>query len=492
MNRLLPFILLAALLSSCQPSQPKQAEALPTDSVMKMLYANIDTHFVGYALLDKVIQATGNRLTGTQSGSLAEKMVFEELLGFGLQDVRYDPFEVVAWQRGELSFAVNLGKGYEDYPAVALAHSPVQADVEGEIIDAGDGLAADFEKLGKAVEGKIVLVNIGLLSPAEGKQNLHRSEKAALAIKAGAKGVIMVNTVEGRILLTGTASSTGELLEVPAICITMEDAENIRNLHTTNQKPAVAHIRMTNHSGPITARNVVATWKGRELPNEKIIIGGHLDCWDLAQGAIDNGLGSFTVVDVARAFASVGQHPRRTVEFVLFMGEEQGLLGSKHYIERKMKQNGLDSIRYMVNLDMTGNPNGFGINGRPEMKEMMVAIGEKLKARDTVFSNTLNEGTGLHSDHQPFLLQGIPILGLNSNLDPSIYKYYHSDGDNFPLVNPNHMKNGAKFTAMALYALADADSIPAKRLNDAETKAFLETHHLKEPLLLRKEWRWEE
>jgi hypothetical protein len=139
---------------------------------------------------------------------------------------------------------------------------------------------------------------------------------------------------------------------------------------------------------------------------------------------------------------------------------------------------------------MMGNPNGFSISGRPEMKEMMQGIGEKLKQVDTVFSNLLNEGVGLHSDHQPFMLQGIPVMGLMSNLDPAIYKFYHSDGDAFPLVDPNHMKNGAKFTAMMLYALADADSIPARRQSDQEIRDFLLKHNLREPLELRREWRW--
>jgi Zn-dependent M28 family amino/carboxypeptidase len=89
---------------------------------------------------------------------------------------------------------------------------------------------------------------------------------------------------------------------------------------------------MTNFSGMIKARNVIATIKGKTMPNEKVVVGGHLDSWDLATGAIDNGIGSFSVLDMARTFKVLNLQPERTVEFVMFMGEEEGLLGSKAYV----------------------------------------------------------------------------------------------------------------------------------------------------------------
>src|SRR5690606_20189931 len=121
-------------------------------------------------------------------------------------------------------------------------------------------------------------------------------------------------------------------------------------------KKIQARIQMTNHSDLIKARNVIATIKGRELPDEKIIIGGHLDSWDLATGAIDNGIGSFAILDIARAFKANKLQPKRTIQFVMFMGEEQGLLGSTHMVSEAVKDGSIDNIKYMFNIDMGGNP----------------------------------------------------------------------------------------------------------------------------------------
>src|SRR3954462_13854182 len=117
-------------------------------------------------------------------------------------------------------------------------------------------------------------------------------------------------------------------------------------------KKISAHLAMSNHSDMIKARNVVATLKGSEFPDEEIVIGGHLDSWDLATGAIDNGIGSFSVLDMARTFKALKLQPERTVEFVMFMGEEEGLLGSKAYVEKAMKDGSLQKVRYMLNFDM--------------------------------------------------------------------------------------------------------------------------------------------
>src|SRR6185436_18285619 len=122
---------------------------------------------------------------------------------------------------------------------------------------------------------------------------------------------------------------------IPAVCISKEDGEKLR-MQLENGK-LYSHITMTNFSGMIKARNVIGTIKGKTFPNEKIIVGGHLDSWDLATGAIDNGIGSFSVLDMARTFKALKLQPARSVEFVMFMGEEEGLLGSKAYLAQAIK-----------------------------------------------------------------------------------------------------------------------------------------------------------
>jgi len=323
----------------------------------------------------------------------------------------------------------------------------------------------------------------------EGLRNLHRSEKTALAIKYGAIGIVLFNAAPGGILLTGTASVTGKLIPIPAVCIGNEDGMKLKE--ELKSSPATAHITMTNFSGKIKARNVIAVVTGKTLPGEKIVIGGHLDSWDLATGAIDNGIGSFSVLDMARTFKTLKLQPERTVEFVMFMGEEEGLLGSKAYVEKAMKDGSLQKVRYMLNFDMTNNPKGYS-SGTDEDSTLIKSIGGMAKQADTSFANTFRSGLGLHSDHQPFMLEGVPTGGASGSLSKEIIDCYHADCDVFSYVKEDEIKNTVRFGSMLLYGLADADSLNATHMSDDVLKEKLLKSNLKEPLQIAGEWRWKD
>ena len=193
---------------------------------------------------------------------------------------------------------------------------------------------------------------------------------------------------------------------------------------------------MTNFSGLIKARNVVATIKGKTLPNEKIVIGGHLDSWDLATGAIDNGIGSFSVLDMARTFKKLNLQPARTIDFVMFMGEEEGLLGSRAYVEDAVKNKTIDQIRYMMNYDMSNDIKGYSTSAE-DSRELFTSIGAIAHSIDTSFSNLFRVGAGLHSDHQPFMLQGVPTGGgAGGGLPKNAGPCYHADCDVFRTYPP--------------------------------------------------------
>lgn len=447
-----------------------------------------------YTTLADASQQIGHRLTGSPNGTKAETYAYELLRSYGFKDVRYEPFEVESWMRDTVTLSVvpNKSDNFRDLKVVSLAHSPVSAHVRGEIIDVGNGLEGDFAAVKDKIKGKIALVNIGLAGP-KGARNLHRSEKTALAIQHGAVGVIMVNLVPGDVLLTGTASVTGKLIPVPAVCISYESGVALRKwIEEEKEDKLHAVIDMTNKSRKIRARNVVATLTGSDYPNEKIIIGGHLDSWDLATGAIDNGIGSFSVLDIARTFKALKLKPKRTIEFVMFMGEEQGLLGSKA-MAAALKNNGqMDKVRYMMNLDMTNNPGGINAFGREEMVSFFKSIGDVIQKIDPAFANTSANQAGLHSDHQPFMIEGVPVVGMSGSLTKEVLDCYHANCDRINLVNKDHMTNTVRYTSMVLYGLADADDIPTKRLDDTKTRDYLIAQGLRTPLQIANEWRWKE
>ncbi|MFN0255696.1 M28 family peptidase [Pedobacter ureilyticus] len=460
-------------------------------TVFKQINTEVQSNSQAYQNLKNATEKIGHRLTGSANGAKAEEFAYNLFKSYGY-DVKYQPFEVESWDRETLSVKVGSDKNaLTTVKAVTLAHSPVKANVTGEIVDVGNGLEADYQPLKDKVKGKIALIYIGVLpgSPA-GTSSLHRSEKTAIATKYGAIGVIIINQVKGGVLLTGTASVTGKLIPIPAVCIGLEDGMALKaKLKSATE---FAQIEMTNFSGMIKARNVIATLKGTTLPNEKIVVGGHLDSWDLATGAIDNGIGSFSIIDMARTFKKLKLQTKRTVEFVMFMGEEQGLLGSKAYVAQALKNKSLDQVRFMLNYDMTNDPKGFSTS-RKEMEPLFKGWGADVAKIDTGFKNLFHAGAGLHSDHQPFMLEGVPTGGgAGGKLPNNSGPFYHSDGDGFHLVDAQGMKNTVRYSAMLAYALANTSSIPVKRFSDADLKVFLESQKLKEPLKIAGEWKWKD
>ncbi|NII26510.1 M20/M25/M40 family metallo-hydrolase [Pseudoflavitalea sp. X16] len=468
------------------------AQQNPTwEPVFRKINDEVQQHSKAYSTLKDATETIGHRLTGSENGSKAEAYAYNLLKSYGFTDVKYQPFEVESWSRGTLAVSVGANTGsLQPVKSVSLAHSPVKVDLTAEVVDMGNGLDSDYIARPGVVKDKIALVYLGLLPGTTGR-SLHRSEKTAIAIKYGAKGIIVINTVDGGTLLTGTASVTGKLIPIPAVCIGKEDGMQWKEQLKTGL--LYSRINMTNFSGLIKARNVIATIKGSSLSREKIVVGGHLDSWDLATGAIDNGIGSFSVLDMARTFQQLHLKPKRTIEFVMFMGEEQGLLGSKAYVAAAIKNKQIDHLRYMLNFDMTGDVRSYS-SSMPEAKELFQAIGAIANKIDTTFTNGFSDRTGLHSDHQPFMLQGIPTGGGGGGRGVNgPAGCYHADCDVFSLVNSEQgLKNTVRFVSMLLYGLGTADTIPVKKLNDEETKQFLLQHNLKEPLVLEGAWRWKD
>ncbi len=458
--------------------------------VFKEINTEVQANSKAYATLKNASETIGHRLTGSANGAKAETYAYNLLKSYGCE-VKYQPFEVESWDRKTLAVKVGPANNLAPMKAVTLAHSPVKANVTAAIIDAGNGLESDYQALGDKVKGKIALIYLGVLpGSAKGTSSLHRSEKTAIATKHGAVGVMIINTVKNGVLLTGTASVTGKLIPIPAICIGLENGMELKEKLKTESE--VASIEMTNYSGLIKARNVIATFKGTEFPNEKVVVGGHLDSWDLATGAIDNGIGSFAILDMARTYKKLNLTSKRTLEFVLFMGEEQGLLGSRAYVEQAKKDKSIDQIVYMLNYDMTNDPKGFSTT-RKEMEPLLKGWGEEIVKIDGSYPNLFQSGAGLHSDHQPFMLEGITTGGgAGGRLPNNSGPFYHSDGDAFSLVDEKELKNTVRFSTMQVYALANTASIPVKKLDEVTLEAFLKAQNLKEPLQIAGEWRWKD
>lgn len=443
----------------------------------------------GFSWLEHSTRTIGHRLTGSENGRRAEENADSLFRAAGLPEVGSLPFSAPAWRRGNLEVDLRVGHGERTrLDAVALAMTPDSALVQAEVIDLGNGLAADLDKAGERIKGRIGMVNLQLVDATSGTPNLHRSEKTALAIQHGAAGVLFVNNVPGHVLLTGTASVNSTAVPIPAVCIGHEDGAALRAALASGSS-VTATIRMRNTNSMVQARNVFARIPGSVHPEEVVLVGGHLDCWDLATGATDNGLGAYSILDMARCLSALNARPARTIEFVLFMGEEQGLLGSSALVAERKANGTLDRIKCMVNLDMSGHPRGFNVFGPEALCASVKEAQQAMRVLDTTYAAEFSAAAGLHSDHQPFMLQGIPVLAPICDLGEHVYHCYHSSCDDVQLVQPSAMVDNVRRVGQLVWCLANAPSLPAA-LSDAELMARLQADGLEEKLRLQGEWRW--
>ena len=458
--------------------------AQTNQQVLDLINNEVQQNSEAYQQLKKATETIGHRATGTENGRKAEEYAADLLRSYGY-DVSFQEFTFSGWNRKSLDLKINN----QPIKAVALAHSPANVSVSGELIDLGNGLEEDYKKIGDKVKGKIVFAALGLLDETPNEiENLHRSEKTALAEKYGAKGIILFNRPAGGILLTGTASVTGEIIKIPAINISLEDGLKIKeNLTKGNE---IAKIKMKNDVGQMKGRNIIAKKIGSKFPNEKIVLGGHLDSWDLATGAIDNGVGSFSVMDIARTYKKLNLQNDRTIEFVLFMGEEVGLIGSKYYVNQALKDGSINQIKAMSNMDMTTNPKSYYSTMESNLPILTDYANDVQKVIPDFKLKTF-ASVDLHSDHQPFMLQGLPIIGLSdSQFTKGALNCYHANCDTFDYVEEIGLKNNVILETYLLYRLSNLKEIPSKRWNEQEIKEALIKGNLETPLRISGDWRW--
>jgi len=458
--------------------------AQTNQQVLDLINKEVQQNSEAYQQLKKATETIGHRATGTENGRIAEEYAANLLRSYGY-DVSFQEFTFSGWNRKSLDLKINN----QPIKAVALAHSPANVSLSGELIDLANGLEDDYKKIGDKVKGKIVFAALGLLdgTPKE-IENLHRSEKTALAEKYGAKGIILFNRPAGGILLTGTASVTGEIIKIPAINISLEDGLKIKE--NLSKGKEIAKIEMKNDVGQMKGRNIIAKKIGSKFPNEKIVLGGHLDSWDLATGAIDNGVGSFSVMDIARTYKKLNLQNDRTIEFVLFMGEEVGLIGSKHYVNQALKDGSINQIKAMSNMDMTTNPKSYYSTMESNLPILTDYANDVQKVIPDFKLKTF-ASVDLHSDHQPFMLQGVPIIGLSdSQFTKGALNCYHANCDTFDYVEEIGLKNNVILETYLLYRLSNLKEIPSKRWNEQEIKEALIKGNLETPLRISGDWRW--
>jgi carboxypeptidase Q len=266
---------------------------------------------------------------------------------------------------------------------------------------------------------------------------------------AGALGTLIDGAKEHALMtMSGTPTRVSPL---PSLVISNEDYSMLARQIAAGVKPRVEG-RVENRMGskPVQQWNTVAEIKGTERPGEVVILGAHLDSWDLGSGTTDNGTGSMVVLDAARTLARSGLKPKRTIRFVLFSGEEQGLLGSRAYAEAHAAA--ADSVQAVLVLDNgTGAITGQALQGRKDLEGLWKQLLAPLAALE---ADSVRDANKMGTDHLSFLPYGVP--GFNFDQLRRGYNHtHHSESDTYDKAVAGDLKQATAVMAVTAYELAN-------------------------------------
>ena len=415
----------------------------------------------------------GGRVAGTPGSQKALDFGAALFARYGLRNVHEETFEFPGWARGSFRCVVTAPERYMVH-ALALANTPSTPDegIEAEVVDAAHGNPVELDKLGGALNGKYALV---LDEVMPGGRWMHRSEVLLEVYKRGGIGLLYETPEPGQLPMTGTCWNNG-ISPIPGAGISKEDGEWIKR-RLAKGVPVRVRVTMTNEIGPATSANVVG-----ELPGsgkEFIVVGAHLDAWDIGQGAVDNGTGVVVLAEAARALVKSGIEPAATIRFVFFMGEESGLYGSDAYVRAHEAE--LGRCRAMINCDMEGSPAGVRVMGHAEAQPFFEELLSALGGFD--LGAGISHRAGIYGDQQAFLLAGVPVVVPISRLEGQGEQYYHTAADTYDKVTDYKQLNMcAAFVGILAAELACPERRTMERLDERGVKALIDENKLGEVL----------
>ncbi len=415
----------------------------------------------------------GGRVPGTPAMQNAIQWGVDAFKAAGADSVHTEEFTLpTSWLEGNTEVNVVAPVQFH-VRAQSIAWGPPLKATTARVLDAGMGTAAEFAQ-GGDISGAIVLVHSDVLKTWDDLFEEYYRAPGIIdrAVKGKALAIAFTSSREHDLLYRHINTSTGNIDVIPQVLLAREDSERIARLLAHGEKVQMS-ISMPNKIGPpITTSNVVAELKGSELPNEIVILGAHLDSWELGTGALDNGCNAALVIDSLRAIKAAGVRPRRTIRFILFSGEEEGLLGSMAYV--RAHKNELDNIVAEVVLDEGSGPiASFSTGGRKDVDAALAPMVQPFAQWKA--SEVTNDAT-VGTDNFDFMMEGVPTL-LPNQLEANYLINYHASSDTFDKVDFAQLKKNEAMAAHLIVELANAPQRIGPRLSRAQVEAtFPETH----------------
>ena len=293
-----------------------------------------------YKLVESLTTEVGPRLAGSEAEARARDWAVKILSDFGFENVRVEPFMIEGWRRGEETAAV-VSPFPQKLAITSLGNSVATNPngIEAEVV-LFESLAALKAADEGSLEGKIAYVGHAMQRTQDGSSYGHFVRlRSAGAIEAGRRGAIAalirsIGTDSHRMPHTGNMSYSSDVTPIPIAALSNPDADQLERMAQRGQKIRIALTLTPSHTGVVESGNVVAEIPGTDLADEIVVIGGHLDSWDLGTGAVDDGAGVAITMEVLRRIRDSGLKPRRTIRLVLWGAEEVGLLGGYAYLDK--------------------------------------------------------------------------------------------------------------------------------------------------------------
>ena len=437
-----------------QPKGPEEDGTKP--ALVKIAgEGTMDSHAFQY--LTELSDEIGARVTGTPQDQKAIQWGVTKMKAMGLKNVRAEKYSMwKGWTRGTARAELIEPLHHTlTVDAMGWTGSTPASGWEGEVVTANlfdlDGELKNMARF----KGKIVMMkpegapkkNFMLIFAQYG-DFLNALQKAGAIAAVGGQGGFPADGMH--LTHTGILGFAADFV-IPVVDMAREDQGQIERYLAAGKTVRMRlNVQNTFTDGPVESANVVGEIVGREHPEEIVVVGAHLDSWDLSEGTTDNGTGTTSVLAAAEAILKSGVTPRRTIRFVLFTGEEQGLLGSLAYV--KQHQSEMKNHIGDIVLDIGQGPvKEFQLGGRDDLVAAFEPFARSLRNLREI---KVNDKTEFGTDTGPFTLAGLP--GINLDQDSPDYKFtHHSAADALEAVKPDVLAQNATVMAMTAYWLAD-------------------------------------
>ncbi len=445
---------LAALLLVAPIAGAQQIPAETRANAEKLLTAALaDT--MAWHRLAEMTDTYGNRISGSSSLERAMDWILAGMRADGFANVRGEPIMVPHWVRGAES---------------AVLHTPRETPLHmlglgGSVGTPAGGITArvlvvksfdDLTAHAAEARGKIVLFDAPFrtdLDPMAGYEAtvVYRGSGAVAAAKVGAVAALIRSVASFSISSphTGATRYDAATPQIPTAALSVEDAEMLHRMQDRGQ-PISLTLNMEAKTLPdAQSRNVVAELVGSEHPDEVVVISGHIDSWDVGQGAMDDGGGAFAAWEAVRLMKELGIKPKRTIRVVMWTNEENGTRGGRGYLDAHRAELG-KHVAAIESDNGVFSPNGFLFQGTDAGLAAARAIAPLM---DRIKATKMEKGGG-EADVGPMISAGVPGFALNVD-DTKYFWFHHSDGDTMAVIDREEFRRCIGAMAVLAYALAD-------------------------------------